>query len=443
MLIDWSLVATIGFIFLVTLIGAWLRSRRRDPCLVAFEDFHVTLERTDNKIIWGKLKVTPTGLELIYRRAVQDEEHIESSYALYNNEYTEIQAIYRYADQLDEENQKRRAKDLKKWFHPGPMRFLMRKTRGFLATASESLNEVIGIILGRMRKPAGRYMTDTSETYLKKFGGDLIGHAGSANDPMLEQFIGQRVVFELVEDGEVHEHVGIFKNYSADFYEVFDVQFPIPQSVPVEKDCTVATDRITAVESEGKLNIKNNCGYPILIQSLKSLDESAQEDLLNVVVDAGEEIVLHPPKSFDRAKLQVKVVRELDMIVPRTRGVIRHRAVQVDSDKMPDIIFDLGVVLRARNRDEAHEQRLRELLSEDPQNAMAAANLGGILLQKGHLEEADVWLNRAIAVRDSLPDRGRRAEMQLRELARKVNQQEEAQKPDFVKIVRDGMEVVQ
>ncbi len=178
MLIDWSLVITVGFIFFVTLVGAWLRSRRRDPALVAFEDFHVTLERADNKVVWGKLKVKPTGLELIYRRAIQDEKHVESSYVLYANEFNEIQAIYRYADQLDEDNQKRRAKDLQRWFHPGPMRFLMRKLRGFLATASESLNEVIGVVLGKIRKPAGSYITDTSETYLKKFSGDLIGHAG-------------------------------------------------------------------------------------------------------------------------------------------------------------------------------------------------------------------------------------------------------------------------
>ncbi len=253
---------------------------------------------------------------------------------------------------------------------------------------------------------------------------------------MLEQFIGQRVVFELVEDGEVHEHVGIFKNYSADFYEILDVQFPIPQSVPVEKDCTVATDRITAVESEGELRVNNHCNFPVLIQALKSADGVASEDLLNVVVDAGEEIVLHPPTAFEKAKLQVKVVRELDMIVPRTRGVIRHRAAQVDADQMPDIIFDLGVVLRARNRDEAHEQRLRELLDHDPRNALAAANLGGILLQNGGVDEARLWLERALDVRDSLPDRGRRAEMQLRELTRKLNQSQRAQPPDKVTITR-------
>jgi len=53
----------------------------------------------------------------------------------------------------------------------------------------------------------------------------MLGQVGSnVYNPLLEQFVGQRVVIELQEGNEIHEHVGIFKNYSADFFEVLDVQ---------------------------------------------------------------------------------------------------------------------------------------------------------------------------------------------------------------------------
>lgn len=50
---DVSLLATIGLIFLITLVGAYLRSSRRDPCLKSFEHYHITMECVDGKVAWG------------------------------------------------------------------------------------------------------------------------------------------------------------------------------------------------------------------------------------------------------------------------------------------------------------------------------------------------------------------------------------------------------
>ena len=366
--------------------------------------------------MWGILSVTPTGLELTYQDAVQDEKHIESSYLLFASEYGDIQAIYRYADELTEENKRSREKELKSWFHPGPLRWLGRSTRHFVGTASESLNEVMGIIVGRVRKPAGRYITDTGEAYLKRFGGDLIGQVGSEHDQLLERLIGHRVVAEIVEEGEVHEHVGIFKNYSADFFELLDVQYPDKKVIPVQSECCVITDKIIATASEGTLRIENHQDFPVLVHAL-FIDE--RELLMNVVVDSGEAVDLSVDQPCEKAELVVRVVRELDLIVPRTRASIRHRADRMDDQYLPDIIFDLGVVLRLGSREEAREGRLREALERNPNDALASANLAGVLLQQEKFTEAEQLLRLALDLQDSLPDRGRRARMQLRELERK------------------------
>ncbi len=421
MLIDWSLVATIGFVVLVSLVGAWLSSRRRDDCLVAFENYHVTLEHTDGRLIWGKLKVSPTGLELQYQRAVQDEEHVEASYVMYSGEFQEIQAIYRYADVLDAASQKRRTKEVKQWFNPGPLRFLTRRLRNFIGTASGSLNDVIGLLMGRVRTSrAANYFNETGETYLKRFSADLAGQVGSGeHDPLLEHFIGKRVVFEIGEDQEVHEHVGILKNYTASFFEILDVQYPFAQKVPIEPLNTVVTDRITAFEKDGAITLSNHCSYPILIVALER--EGADETLYNVLVDSGEVVNLPAATTNQKAHIQLKVIRELDMIVARSHAIIRHRAAVTEESRLSDIVFDLGTTLRRTDRKTAHEQRLREDLAADPNDALAAANLGALLIQCEQYDEAAVWLTAALERKDSLPDRGRRAEMQLRELQRRLH----------------------
>jgi len=413
---DTSLLYTVALIFLATLVGSYFRSRRKDPCLHSFEGFHVTIERTDNKIVWGVLEVESSGLELIYRDNVQDAQHIESSYLLYGDEYKDIQVIYRFVDQLTPENKRRREKDIRRSFHPGFIERSKRGVRKFVGTASESINEVMGVLVGRAKKPAGRYINDASEKSLYRLGENLIGHAGGVFDPLLERHIGHKMVVEVMEDDEVHEHVGIFKNYSPDFIEVLDVQFPQRQAMPLGPDGCEEDSCLRLTVDGNKLTATNPSSQPVLIQSLHLGEE---EKMLNVVVDGGESVELFVQGALTQAVLNVRVVRELDMIVPRTRSLVRHRAERFQKEQLLDIIFDVGVLLNGNRRQEEQEKRLRKQLQENERDVLAAANLGSVLLQKKQYDEAQKWLTYALTMRHSLPDNGRRAEMELRELQRK------------------------
>ena len=111
---DLSFFITIGLIFLLALVGAYLRSMVRDRCLKSWDGFHITVERTDGKVIWGVMRLEPTGIELSYLDTIQDEKHIESTFLIYNSEYKNIQAIYRYADKLSEWGKKRRTSDIQR-----------------------------------------------------------------------------------------------------------------------------------------------------------------------------------------------------------------------------------------------------------------------------------------------------------------------------------------
>lgn len=421
-MIDFSLLITIGVIFVITLIGAYMRSRRKDRCLAEWEGFHVTLERTGGKLIWGVLKLEPTGMELGYLDSIQDEKHIESSYLLYANEYGDIQAIYRYADRLSEWGKRRRARDIEKSFHPGPLRKLARATRNFLSTATDSLNEVFSLVLGRVQKTRGRYLAPDGESAIKSLGGKMLGQVGSIYDPLLEHYIGRRVVIEVLEGKEVHEHVGIFKDYSADFIEVLDIQFPQSQTVTLTTEMTFESECVCVSMLGNKLRITNNDPRPILIRSLQSA--AVEEQFIDAVVDNGETIEIHlSAQDTTHLKLNMQMIRELDMIVPRTHCVVRHSAENFRAEDLSnlvtEIVFDVGRAFTRDNKQGEHEVRLRDELQRNPKDAIAAANLGFLLIQQDRLTEAEQWLRRALELEYSLPDGGRRARMELREIERR------------------------
>jgi hypothetical protein len=428
---DVTLLATGALIILITMFGAYLRSSQRDPCLKAFEHYHVTLERTNGRVIWGELELESTGFELLYRDSIQDSHHLESSYVLYGSEFSEIQAIYRYVDDLSPEDLAQRSRDLKRYFNPGLFVRMVRNAKHFFVLAGDSLTEVLGMVMGRLRKPAGRYIGGVTDDHFMRFSTAVVGSVGTMFDPLLERFVGSKVVVELQEGDESHEHVAVFKNYSPDFFELLDVQYPQPRQLPLncEPDDTLGKS-VSAVVEGNLLLVTNHTTQPILVLSLKhgtveggnlgaDAEVDADEDMLNVVVDGGETVELRPNEISDDATLVVRIVRALDMIVPRTRCVIRHRADRVDPTVIPEIIFDLGVILRGDSRLDGRIARLRNRLEESPSSAILASNLGSLLIQKKEFAEAQKYLERAYAARYSLPDNGKRTLMLLHELERK------------------------
>jgi hypothetical protein len=422
-MIDLSLIITIGVIFFLSLTAAYMRSRVRDRCLKSWEGFHVTLERTTGKLVWGVLHVAPTGMELSYTDSVQDERHIESSYLLYASEYGDIQALYRYVEQLSDWGKKRRVRDIEQSFHPGVGRRFRRSSQNFLGTATDSLNEVFGLVLGRVQKTGGRYLSADGTSTIKSLSGKVLGQVGTIYDPLLERYIGNRVVVEILEGDEVHEHVGIFKNYSQDFIEVLDVRYPQRQMVAVTAGGRFEGQGLILIREPDCVRLTNQNEWPVLVHSYTSGDS---EQLINAVVDGGETIGLHVDvQSEGEARINLRIAHELDILVPRTRCVVRHLAEHYRpeqlTDKIVDLVFDVGKHFAGSGTDgrDNREALLRQELRADPKNGAAAANLGLLLIQKDELAEAEKWLRRALEVEYSLPDGGRRARMQLREIERR------------------------
>jgi hypothetical protein len=228
---------TIIFIILATAVGAFIRRRSRDKCLKDFSRNMVTLEDTSGKTIWGKLRVENTGLEFVYKTKHEDQQgHHETSYILYKYEYPNIAVLIRYLDELSERNKKERQKKLKRTYHPTLLRRLKRKTANIFKTIRDSVMEVVNLLISQAKKatPAGAVLS-SQDKYVSQMKQELMGSIGASYEPLLERYIGNRVVLELIRGDKIFEYCGVLKEYTAEFIEVMDVNYKVKEDEPAKK----------------------------------------------------------------------------------------------------------------------------------------------------------------------------------------------------------------
>ena len=188
----------------------------------------VTLLEKGGKRVWGHSAVEVSGLELLYSEDYRDEDHIETSYILFKEEYDNIYLLLRFHSELSEENKRRRIQEVKRAYHPWPPRLLARKARNVANTCKDSIFEVLGLAMTRAKtaNPALAAVASQQKS-VKRFEKGVADYLGRAYDPILEKHIGRWVVLEITTvDGEAKEYVGIFKDYSRQFLQVMDVSYP-------------------------------------------------------------------------------------------------------------------------------------------------------------------------------------------------------------------------
>ena len=228
---------TIIFIVLATGVGAFIRRRSRDKCLRDFGQNMVTLEDKAGKAVWGRLRVENTGLEFIYPEKQKDADgHFEGSFILYKHEFNHIGAVIRYHDELSEANKKKRHNQLERTYHPSLPRRAKRKLGNVFKTVRDSVAEVINLLMSQAKKasPAGG-MLSTQDKYVSQMKAELIGSVGTSYEPLLEQYIGRKVVLEVIKGEKIHEHCGVLKDYTAEFIEIMDVDYKPDDNQPLRK----------------------------------------------------------------------------------------------------------------------------------------------------------------------------------------------------------------
>jgi hypothetical protein len=197
----------------------------------------VTLETKSGKTVWGALRVENTGLEFVYPTKHRDEQgHDETSYILYKYEYPNITAVVRFHDELSDLHKEAREKEVKRTYHPGPWRRGKRRILNVFRTVRDSVVEIINLLISQAKKatPAGRVLT-THDKYVSQMKQELMDSAGTSFEPLLERYIGHKVVLEMIKDERILEQCGVLKEYTAEFIEIMDVDYAVGKDKPARK----------------------------------------------------------------------------------------------------------------------------------------------------------------------------------------------------------------
>jgi len=238
-----SLTITIIFIVLSTVIGAFVKGRMRDKCLLNFVGDLVNIELKDGKVIWGILRIEATGLELKYKEPYLDknDNHIETSFVIYKNEYPNIQCIVRFLNELDEESKAKRARFLNSISQQKGLRSIKRKIRNFFATVKDSVMEVVNLLIGRAKQMSGMgRVLSSQDKYVSQMQTGVFSSLNTSFEPLLEKHMGKKVILQLSRGEKIVEYSGILKGYTAEFLELMEMDYRCSeQEAPRKADIIV------------------------------------------------------------------------------------------------------------------------------------------------------------------------------------------------------------
>ena len=235
--------ATITIIFIVfsALVAVVLRKIKKDKCLKDFTDDIIVLELLNGQQYRGELKLKSSGLQFNYPELIEGEYNLKFlSFLLYKNEFPDIQAVVRYHRDLTEEGKKLRAEDFKKTFQPSRWRKFRRSILNFLKIIKDAVIEIINMMTSHLSKttPVGAAIS-SNDNQVNKMKNEVYGLVETSYEPLLEDYIGERVILELKRGDNWVKYNGVLKDYTAEFIELIDVDYAPEEKGKIDADLIV------------------------------------------------------------------------------------------------------------------------------------------------------------------------------------------------------------
>ncbi len=181
----------------------------------------MSVKLKDGERINGILNAENTGMELVSA----DVERKEKSSILYKNEYGEIDIIIRLLEKIELPLKKKRDREFKR-IHKRPfLPTLMRGIRNIFGTVRDSVMEAVNLFMGKAKgKVPGAKFLQGQDKYLDQLKQQTASGIATAYEPILERYIGKKVI--LLFEGAQGESrfTGILKDYTPQFICMMDVE---------------------------------------------------------------------------------------------------------------------------------------------------------------------------------------------------------------------------
>lgn len=326
-----STLLTILLLLVFATVVALVQSRRRDKCLRAFGGFHITMAEKGGDLTWGTPTIYASGMEISYAMPVETKHgHVEYSFLFYKEQYDAMDALYRYPGGLTPEQQQRRAVIIHRTAQPSLWRRAARGLRNWLSMIRDAVMQAVTVVIGvaKARQPGSAVLT-TQEAQLKALSSEIIGHAGNAFDPMLEQHLCRRVVVEVTRNGKKHSYCGWLRDYTSRFVEIVDAQANT-QAAFLPAAAYGLTDEVPEglklrLDERGRFSVSNQSAWVLHVDRLEAPGWSYEVDCI-VPPDYTADVALPTHVDPTTVRVTVGAVQRIDMVIPRTHALIRHAA---------------------------------------------------------------------------------------------------------------------
>jgi hypothetical protein len=245
---DLALWIPLVVLFASALIGAWVRRYSKDTCLKLLQGSLVYILLKDRRWVWGHLNVFSNALELIFTKGEDLHGRFEKrSYIFYEHNLETIELIVRPspAEGTDECKQWRR--EIRLLQNPPLHRRWRRKMRNIFNMLRDAFAQSITMIFGAVKRKGGVGNLPIEEAKVGEVGKTLITVVPNAYEPVLEKYLGHKVVVETpAPENNLFEQVGILQEYTAKYILVRDVD-DLPELPPQENNAPFANKNFDVV----------------------------------------------------------------------------------------------------------------------------------------------------------------------------------------------------
>lgn len=219
-----TFLLTIITIVISTLIIAFIKRIHIDRCLKGFENDYAIIYMKNGDTYEGKLGTANTGLEVLFDVETPSDSS-KMSYIIYKEEYVNVLYIARDHKKMNARNKKQRVRELKKAYHPKLFRRILRRISNFFKILKDALMEIFTQLSGKIKTGAANYAGQ--EKYALKVNKELVNIMDTSYNPILEKYIGNLVAADIKNAADTQSLVGILKDYSSQYIELWDVRLKI------------------------------------------------------------------------------------------------------------------------------------------------------------------------------------------------------------------------
>lgn len=350
MIVDQLFFLTILLIFVAAITSIFLKRRVRDNCLMKFQSLPSCVQLKAGSEITGNLIVFVGGIELEFLTTSPfNSDHSKSSRLIFEEQFNEVQRICVFHKDLDEKQQEERAANLELVYKPGFFPRNTRKIKNLINTFQDAFQQTLGIALNRISKTQRFSQVGAHSTKLQEIGGNVLNYAGNAYEPMLEKYVGYRVVAKEKAGDAFVDQMGILLEYNQDWLVLLDCQ--IRKQIEYLNGSTDQANQKLTVDisleevevgnyNKFKVEVTNNEWLEVRIKKIKIGDWSHPCDQIidfNSSTELGfDDLSEHLKAQIKEGSgepldllskdliLEIEVLESADLLLKRSQTIVTH-----------------------------------------------------------------------------------------------------------------------